>query len=284
MATTTTRAITRLPDQFVTVAGVKTHYLQAGSGHPLLILHGGAPGGAARVIYGPCIEPLAVAGLAVYAPDGPGFGLTEAPADNSVRFRIDHAKAFMTAMGVDRFHVLGNSMGVLPSLRLAIEDSRVDRVVLIAGAGVAVPLSAEAREASREHGEVLRSYRPGLESMRNLTMGTLHRKELVTDELIQLRYEMSLHQSEAGQNRANASTSDVQPLKPDELQAAYDRRTLILWGKNDHGNPIERGYRTFEVLPNSELHCFDNCGHWPMWDQTEAFVAVVGDFLNRVEG
>jgi pimeloyl-ACP methyl ester carboxylesterase len=64
-------------------------------------------------------------------------------------------------------------------------------------------------------------------------------------------------------------------------RAAYRKKTLILWGKDDHGNPIERGYRMFDVMPNSELHCFDNCGHWPMWDQTEAFVIVVSEFLNR---
>lgn len=281
MAGTTTRVITQLPGQYITVAGVKTHYLTAGAGHPLLVLHGGAPGGCARVIYGPCIESLADAGLTVYAPDGPGFGLTEAPPNNSIRFRIDHAREFMTAMGAERFHVMGNSAGVLPALRLAIEEPRVDRVVLIAGAGVDLPLSPEAREASREHSEVLRSYQPGLDNMRTLTMGTLHRKELVTEELVELRYKMSVHQNEARQNRGVGQQSDVAPFSPDELRAAYDKRTLILWGKDDHGNPIERGYRMFEVMPNSELHCFDSCGHWPMWDQTEAFVAVVSEFLNR---
>src|SRR5438552_377097 len=85
MAATTARTITQLPRQYLAVAGVKTHYLTAGAGHPLLILHGGAPGGSARVIYGPCIEPLADAGFTVWAPDGPGFGLTEAPPNNSIR-------------------------------------------------------------------------------------------------------------------------------------------------------------------------------------------------------
>lgn len=216
MAGIATRAITRLPGEYITVAGVKTHFIKAGAGYPLLILHGGAPGGAARVIYGPCIEPFAEAGLAVYAPDGPGFGLTEAPPDNSVRFRIDHAREFMTAMGVARFHVLGNSAGVLPALRLAMEDPRVDRVVLIAGAGVDVPLSPGAREASREHGVVLRAYTPGLglENMRTLTMGTLHRGELVTEELVQLRYEMSLHQDEARQPQTDAQRGEaVRPVR-----------------------------------------------------------------------
>jgi len=276
-----TRAITQLPDQFATVDGLETHYLATGSGHPLLIMHGGAPGGAARVIYGACIEALAEQGLAVYAPDAPGFGLTGFPADHSVRFRIEHAKAFATAMGLDRYHVMGNSMGVLPSLRLALEDPRVAKVVLIAGAGVDVQLSTEARELGREHSLFLNSYTPGLENMRNLTMGTLHRKELVSEELIQLRYQMSIGPNyEARQGRARTEGPDpMPPLKPEELRAGYDKPTLTLWGKDDHGSPLERGYRTFEAIPGAELHIFDDCGHWPMWDQTERFVSVVAGFL-----
>jgi pimeloyl-ACP methyl ester carboxylesterase len=277
-----TRTITQTPDQFVTVEGLKTHYLATGSGHPLVIMHGGAPGGAARVIYGACIEPLAEQGLAVYAPDAPGFGLTDTPDDNSVRFRIEHAKAFATAMGLDRYHVMGNSMGVLPSLRLALEDPRVARVVLVAGTGVDVQLSPEAREIAREHSVVLNSYTPGLENMRELTMGTLHRKELVSEELIQLRYEMSEGQNAAArEGRSQAATAvPMPPITPEELRASYTKPTLLLWGKDDHGNPIERGYRTLEAIPGAEFHVFADCGHWPMWDQTERFVSVVGGFLS----
>lgn len=276
-----TKRITQLPDKYATISGLETHYLTTGTGHPLLILHGGAPGGAARVIYGACIEPLAERGLTVYAPDAPGFGLTGFPPDHSVRYRIEHAKAFATAMGLEHYHVMGNSMGVPPALRLALEDPRVARVVLIAGAGVEVPLSPEAREAAREHGQYLNSYTPGLENMRNLTMGTLHRKDLVSDELVQLRYAMSIGPNyDARQGRTGAQGPEpLPPVTPEELREAYDKPTLILWGKDDHGNPLERGYRMFEVIPHAELHCFNDCGHWPMWDQTERFVSAVAAFL-----
>ena len=276
-----TRTITKLPSKYATINGLETHYITAGTGHPLLILHGGAPGGCARVIYGAAIEPLADRGLAVFAPDAPGYGLTGFPDDLSARYRVEHAKAFATAMGLDRYHVMGNSLGVLPSLRLALEDPRVSKVVLIAGAGVDVPLSEEARAASREHGEYLNSYTPGLENMRQLTTGTLHRKELVSDDLVKLRYEMSIGPNYvARQGRTRADAPAPMPLvTPDELRSTWDKPTLLLWGKDDHGNPVERGFRIFEVMPRAELHCFDDCGHWPMWDQTERFVSVVSGFL-----
>jgi pimeloyl-ACP methyl ester carboxylesterase len=276
-----TRTITQLPGKYATINGLNTHYLAAGTGHPLVVLHGGAPGGCARVIYGSCIELLADSALAVYAPDAPGYGLTDFPPDPSVRYRIEHAKAFATALGLQSYHVMGNSLGVLPALRLALEDPRVAKVVLIAGAGVEVPLSPEARQAAKEHGEYLRSYTPGLDNMRSLTMGTIHRKALVTDELVQLRYEMSMGTNyEARQERVGAdAAAPMAAVSADELRARYGNPTLILWGKDDHGSPVERGYRMFEVIPHAELHCFDDCGHWPMWDQTERFVSVVAGFL-----
>jgi 2-hydroxy-6-oxonona-2,4-dienedioate hydrolase len=117
--------------------------------------------------------------------------------------------------------------------------------------------------------------------MRERTLGTLHRKELVTDELVQLRYEMSIGPNyEARQGRSGAEApAPMAAISTDELQAGYRKPTLILWGRDDHGSPIERGFRTFEALPGAELHCFDDCGHWPMWDQTERFVSVVAGFL-----
>src|SRR6266545_6018251 len=115
-----TRGITKIPGKYITIDGLETHYISTGTGHPLLILHGGAPGGAARVIYGACIEPLADSGLAVYAPDAPGYGLTGFPPDLSVRYRVEHAKGLATALGLEHYHVMGNSMGVLPALRLAL--------------------------------------------------------------------------------------------------------------------------------------------------------------------
>jgi pimeloyl-ACP methyl ester carboxylesterase len=59
----------------------------------------------------------------------------------------------------------------------------------------------------------------------------------------------------------------------------YRVPTLICWGRNDEGSPIEGGYKMFDMVPYSEFHAFDNCAHWPMWDQTNRFVSVVSDFL-----
>ncbi len=282
MVTQAAGEITKIPGQYLDVGGLRTHYLQAGSGHPLLILHGGAPGASARVLYGGCIEALAARGFAVYAPDAPGFGLTGFPSDPSVEYRIEHAMTFATAMGLDRYHVLGNSAGGYPALRLALDDPRVTKAVIIATGGVDVPVSPETQAVLDEHRKYLAAYTPGLANMRQLTLGTLHRPELVTDELVKLRYEMSVGPNYEARLRQPPGAAPARPSRAiaAELRTRYSTKTLVLWGKNDHGNPIESGYRIAELIPSAELHTFANCGHWPMWDQRERFVAVVADFLN----
>ncbi len=66
---------------------------------------------------------------AFYAYDQPGFGRTENPTDLSIEYRVTHAKAFIDALKLDRYHVIGNSVGGYIAARLALEDSRVGRFV-----------------------------------------------------------------------------------------------------------------------------------------------------------
>ena len=60
--------------------------------------------------------------------------------------------------------------------------------------------------------------------------------------------------------------------------AAVDQRYLDHWG-DDVGHVA-----LFEAMPGAELHCFPDCGHWPMWDQTDRFNTVLRDFLLAPRG
>lgn len=263
--------------QYVDVKGLKTFYIQTGIGHPLLLLHGASPGACALVNYGPVIDLFASAGFTVYAYDQPGYGRTDNPSDYSMEFRVAHAEEFMTALGLDRYHVLGNSMGVYIGLRLALEDSRVVKLVAVAGGALARGDSPQVQEIYKTHSEYLAAYTPSIENMRNLTSGTLYNQELVTDDLVQFRHEMSIGKNFEAQQKRKGHP----PAKPlqDELPNLAVK-TLIVWGKNDRGNPVERAYRAFEAIPDAELHLFDKCAHWPMWDHPKRFCTVVANFLN----
>ena len=113
--------------KYVNVDGLKTFYIKAGSGHPLVLIHGGSPGTCSLVNWKPNIEALAAEGFTVYTFDQPGFGYSDNPKDYSLDYRVSHAREFINHLNLDHFHLMGNSMGAYIAARIALEDRRVDR-------------------------------------------------------------------------------------------------------------------------------------------------------------
>lgn len=266
-------------ENYVSIEGLETFYLRDGKGPPLVLIHGGSPGACSSVNWGLNIEPLAAAGFTVYAFDQPGFGRTEQPADYSLDYRITHARVFMSALGLSAFYLVGNSMGAYIAAKLALEQGeRARGLVLVSSSTLAPPGSEQDRERSRRHTEKLRDYRPGLENMRELTMGTLWRKSLVTDDLVRLRHAMSIGQNFA----AHVARGKVRGFKPihDDLKN-LKCRTLIFWGRNDEGASPERALLLLKAIPKAELHVFDQCAHWVQWDQSARFNRLVADFFHQ---
>ena len=266
-----------LKHRYVEVAGLKTFYIGGGSGHPVIFIHGGSPGACSLVNWKLNLGPFVTAGFSVYAYDQPGFGLSGLPSDHSMEFRVTHAKAFLEAVARDRVHIVGNSMGAYIAARLALDHANVDRLALISSSTLAPKGSAKATALAEAHVDELRGYDPGLEAMRTLTRKTLFRQDLVTDELVRERYEMSkgpLFEA----SKARAAVHGFRSLG-DELHR-LGNPTMILWGANDRGASVERAVLLLETLPSAELHVFNNCAHWVHWDQADRFNRLVTDFLS----
>ena len=264
--------------EFVEVEGLKTFYVHRGEGPPIIAIHGGSPGACALINWGANIEPLAALGFSVYAYDQPGYGYTDVPTDHSLEFRVRHAQAFIDALGLDRYHVMGNSQGSYIAARIALDDPKVDRLVLVSSGTLAPEGSEAAKQLSREHAEAIGAYEPGLDNMRKLSLGTIYHPELVTDEFVQLRYEMSIgsrfeaSQARRGAGRATPILDRLPSLEP---------KTLILWGMHDGGAAPERGLLLLERMPGAELHVFSNSGHWVQRDEADRFHELVAGFLSR---
>jgi pimeloyl-ACP methyl ester carboxylesterase len=262
--------------EYVIVEGLKTFYIKFGSGHPVVLFHGAAPGACSRVSWKLNIEPLAAAGFTVYAFDQPGFGHTDYPKDHSLEQRVAHARSFLNTLQLDRFHLIGNSVGAYIAARIALEDPRTGRLVLVSSGTIAPKGSAESEKLANRHSEELREYSPSIDNMRTLTMGTLFNKELVTEQLVQERYEMSTGKNFEAQ-LARRKTAAARPIHGELRNLKC--KTLILWGNNDRGAAVERALLLFQLIPSSELHIFDRCAHWVQWDQAARFNQIVADFL-----
>ena len=58
--------------------------------------------------------------------------------------------------------------------------------------------------------------------------------------------------------------------------------TLLIWGNNDAITPPFVGEEFNNLIPNSELHLIDKCGHAPMMEHPEKFNTILGSFLSKL--
>jgi pimeloyl-ACP methyl ester carboxylesterase len=121
----------------------KVHYLTAGEGPPLLLLHGL---GATASVWIPLFDAL-TDHFTVYAPDRPGRGLSTAVDYRETGFRefgVEYLTDFLDALGIEEASVMGNSLGGFQSLALTVDHpERVDRLCVIgapAGLSLDIPL------------------------------------------------------------------------------------------------------------------------------------------------
>jgi pimeloyl-ACP methyl ester carboxylesterase len=261
----------------VAVGEIVTHYHDVGAGAPLLMLHGSGPGVSAMANWRHTMGPLAEH-FRVLAPDMVGFGYTSRP--DGIVYGPDtwlaHVVGFLDALGIERAHVIGNSLGARIALGLALQHpDRVARLVLM-GAGV---LRRETSPALA----VTRSYEPTPEFMRRVLEGFAYDPAIVTDAMVEERYRASVEPGayEAyaqmfrdAQHAGNATTL------PDEALQQVRAETLIVHGFDDKVIPYELSVRMLTLIPDSRLYVLRQCGHWAQLEHADAFNRLAIGFLD----
>ena len=171
----------------IKAAGISTHYHEAGSGPPVLLLHGSGPGVSAWANWLLTIPALAQH-YRVIAPDLVGFGSTERPRDvyYSLQTWIDHVWSFLDALGIQQTSLVGNSLGGRIGLGMAAQrPDRLHRMVLMGAPGVGMTFTDGLR--------ALREYEPSEENMRQLLLSYFAvDPAIITDDLVRTRYEASV--------------------------------------------------------------------------------------------
>ncbi|WP_433201671.1 alpha/beta fold hydrolase [Nocardia sp. CA-107356] len=268
------------------VDGVRTAVIDTGepSGSstqpPLLLLHGSGPGVSAAANWRPVLPSLS-ATRRVIAPDQLGFGGT-ATGEQRTWGReawTRHALALMAELGIETYDIIGNSMGGAIALSLAAGRPRaVRRLVLMGSMGVAMALPQGL--------DTVWSYRPGMENMREIIGLFAYDRRLITDQLVQMRYQASAEPAIAESWAAmfpepRQRWVDDLALSGAEL-AQVAQPTLMIHGRDDRVVPWkESSAALLELLPDVRLHVLGNCGHWTMIEKTAEFLGVVEPFLSE---
>ncbi len=262
---------------FVDAGGVRTHVHVAGSGAPVLLLHGSGPGVSAWANWRLVLPSLAES-FRVVAPDQLGFGATGRPVDGRYGRAAwtTHAIAVLEALELRRVSVVGNSMGGAIALSLAAaRPDLVERIVLMGTTGVAFALPAGLDQVW--------GYTPSRKKMRALVELFAYDHSIVTDDLVDLRYEQSADPAARASYEAMFPAPRQRWLDdlalPEAQLRAIEQRTLLIHGRDDRVIPFAASLEAFGLLPNAELHAFGRCGHWVQIEHTRRFVDVVTDFL-----
>jgi len=261
----------------VDAGGLRTHYLEAGEGEPLLLIHGGGAGADSVGNWSSTI-PAFAKNFRVIAYDMVGFGGTAKPAPATFEYsqaaRVKHLRDFLEALRLPRASFIGNSMGGCTALGLAVESpERVQRLVLMGSAGLTTTLHPDLMPVIQ--------YDFTREGMVKLIRALTHDGFQPAPGLVDYRLKLSL---EPDCRAAYGAT--MQWIKeqgglyyPPEFIARVRCPTLVVNGKMDKVVPVANAYRFLELIADSRGYILPHCGHWAMMERPEEFARACLMFL-----
>lgn len=263
--------------KYIEAAGLKTHYLEAGKGEPIVLVHGGGAGADAVGNWTATIAELSKRHR-VFAVDMVGFGQTEVPHDAEYVYSQDNRDAhlvdFVSRLDVGPVHLVGNSMGGLTALGAAVQRPELCRkLVLMGSAGIKVPLSPQLL--------TIVNYDFTIEGMGRIVDGLTGPDFVAPEGLVEYRYNLTVG---ADARRAYEGIIAWQ-RKNGGLFTSEDRiksvsaATLVVSGKNDLVVPVTSAYRFLELIPQSWGLIMPRCGHWPMIEYPVEFSNMVETFF-----
>jgi pimeloyl-ACP methyl ester carboxylesterase len=267
--------------KYIQARDLRLHYHEFGSGYPVICIHGAGPGASGWSNFKGNIEAFDRQ-YRVILFDMPQFGKSDKPVikDQRLGFIADVLDAFMATIGIEKAHFIGNSMGGQAALKLAVDHpNRVDKGVVI-GSGVIkagsifqpMPL-----EGIRNIANYYKQDGPSIAKMRQLLESLVSNKSIITDELVQERFEASNDPELIA--LATHGAPGTEDLYFDLLKVKA--KTLIVWGQDDRAGALDVGLFMLRRLPDSRMLIFPRCGHWAHVEHRDEFNQEVLNFFQH---
>lgn len=277
--------------------GLKLHYHEAGPGDdgadlaPVVFLHGGGPGAGSWSNFGTSL-PVFAQHRRTLLVDQPGFGHSEKPefTDHFFNFSANALEALLDELGVQRVHLVGNSLGGGTAVRFALDHpDRVERLALMAPGGLNLNLFAsEPTEGVKRLYEFGGGDGPSRDKLKRFLRTMVHDRSLITDELLEQRYRIASDPESLrammsmGMSFANPDFAERGMLWREAHRLQHE--VLLVWGREDRVNPLDGALAALKLIPKARLHVFGECGHWAQLEKFEEFNRLVTEFLADGEG
>lgn len=266
----------------VQAMGLATNYHEMGEGHSIILLHGSGPGVSAWANWGRTLPRLAEH-FRVIAPDLAGYGHTQLDpdADYTMAYWVEHLRSFIDALKFDKVSFVGNSFGgaLATNFNLQFPD-RVERAAVMAGPVCAFEVTPSLHKAWGYSN-------PSPALMRELMTIFAYDPSIISDELVQLRYEASNRTGYREAYEAMFPLSKRQAIiddwgLSDEQFQSFGNEWLFLHGLNDSIVPVEVSLRAARSINRSQARFFNRCGHWIMVEQADRFCRALIEFFSEI--
>lgn len=279
-----TRPLAPIEDCYVLAGGVRTHYLEAGEGPVVVLLHAGEFGASAELSWELVIPALAES-YRVVAPDWLGYGETEKIYDfaNRGARRLRHISDFLESVDVTQAAFVGNSMGGTALAKVAASgrpDWPIRAAVLISGGGF-VPDNA--------HRQALISYDGTEVGMRAVVEALFHDPRWAEDdEYVARRHRSSLV---PGAWECAAAARLRAPNLPERSDFGQPDTTvyeeigvpvLLIAGAEDKLRLPGYADELVRRIPDARLRVLEGCGHCPNVEQADRVAEELLAFLDEV--
>lgn len=260
------------------------HFEEQGSGDVLVLLHGSGPGVSGASNFAANL-PVFAQHFRTVMLDLPGFGAS--PELEWSKPYAEHAAesvvALLDQLGVEKAHVIGNSMGGWVALEMAhATPERVDRMALMGPGGMFAEVFAPARSEG-----ALRLFEfvdnPSREGMRAWVATMVSDQSSITEELIETRYAAAMAPGAIDRMRRIFDSLRLPSSKGPlwTRTSEIHHKTLVTWGRDDRMLPLEGAFFATRRMPNADMHIFSNCGHWAQVERKSAFEKLTIEFLSN---
>lgn len=244
----------------------KFKYVEEGEGEPLVLLHGLF---GALSNFKDLVDHFKLTHK-VLIPMLPLFDLSL--LETSVNGLAKHVQKFIEARGLDHMHLLGNSLGGHVGLVYTLrEQHKVKTIILTGSSGL---FENGMGETYPKRGDY--------DFIKKKTEMTFYDPKVASKELVDEVYSIVNNRLKA-LKIISLAKSAIRHNLGDELKD-IQVPTCLIWGKNDTITPPMVAEEFKSLIPNSELHWIDKCGHAPMMEVPSEFNTIVDDFLARHKG
>ena len=249
--------------QLETKRGARVRVLEAGSGAPVVFLHGA----------GGLLDELATR-YRVYAPELPGYGesLGEELLEDMLDFAL-HGWDVVAALGLERPNIVGHSMGGMIAAEMAaVAPHDLAKLVLVSAAGLWIPehpIPDIFAFLPHEYAQVL--FHDPAAGQALLTGGLdFTNMQALADFYI------------ANSRRMATAGKILFPIPNRRVAKRLYRvtaETLVVWGKQDRLIPPVYGEKWIQLIPDARLVQLDAAGHMLPYEQPRACATAVANFI-----